>query len=375
MKTLILSCRTGQGHDSCAEAIRQYYEAQGEVCITADGLTFISERFSNFLSRGHVAMYRYFPWFFSCGYRYSEKHPRMFLEGAPVYRVLTSGTDRLHDYIASEGFEAVICTHVFTGIMMTALLKKYPMPLATAFVATDYTCSPGVRESCLDRYYIASETLADDYLCGSITKDKLRGVGIPLREDFYKNRDAARDRQDFGIGEGHTHLVVMCGSMGCGPIKNLASVLTHLLPDNVELSIVCGTNRRLEKHLRRRFEGSDRIHIHGYVHNVAGLMNSADLYLTKPGGISTTEAAMKNLPMVLIDTVSGCETYNLRYFVSCGGASTDSHLPSLTQLTLRLARSPETLAAMRRQLSSLPKDNAAALIYHDMKTLKESQAS
>ena len=104
-------------------------------------------------------------------------------------------------------------------------------------------------------------------------------------------------------------------------------------------------------------------------------MNSADLYLTKPGGISTTEAAMKNLPMVLIDTVSGCETYNLRYFVSCGGASTDSHLPSLTQLTLRLARSPETLAAMRRQLSSLPKDNAAALIYRDMKTLKESQAS
>ncbi|MFR7461994.1 MAG: hypothetical protein ACLUW8_14630 [Subdoligranulum sp.] len=43
-------------------------------------------------------------------------------------------------------------------------------------------------------------------------------------------------------------------------------------------------------------------------------MQASDLFLTKPGGLSTSEAMAAELPMVLIDAVAGCETHNLNFF-------------------------------------------------------------
>ena len=57
--------------------------------------------------------------------------------------------------------------------------------------------------------------------------------------------------------------------------------------------MVCGTNQELKHRLGKQYAGSGRIRVMGYAENVSGLMDSADLFLTKPGGISTSEAAVK----------------------------------------------------------------------------------
>ena len=71
------------------------------------------------------------------------------------------------------------------------------------------------------------------------------------------------------------------------------------------------------------------------------LMDSADLYLTKPGGISVTEASVKTLPMVFIDAVAGCEEYNLRFYLSVGGAATEKEIPELAALCAELLTNDE----------------------------------
>lgn len=322
MKTLILSCNTGQGHNSCAQAIKEYYDLQGDECVIEDALHFISTPFSDFLSWGHVTMYRHFPWLFRIGYRYSEKHP---------------------------------------------------MPIATCLVVTDYTCSPSVKDSKLDLYFIPASSLSCEFECAAIKDEQIRSVGIPLRQFFYQSDSREKAKHTFGIPENHTHLLMMCGSMGCGPLKELAQRLSRKVSPDVDISIVCGTNRLLEKKLERKFSDDSNIHVLGYVQNMSLLMDSADLYLTKPGGISVTEASLKNLPMVLIDAVAGCEEFNRNYYVRHGGAKTGENNRELTKLTLELLTKQEQIDKMRNRLSELQKENASALIYYQMNELLEKK--
>lgn len=64
----------------------------------------------------------------------------------------------------------------------------------------------------------------------------------------------------------------------------------------------------------KRTEKYSQVHVLGTVNNVPQLMQASDLFLTKPGGLSTSEAMAAELPMVLIDAVAGCETHNLNFF-------------------------------------------------------------
>lgn len=65
MRVLILSCNTGEGHNSCAKAIKEVFDAKGETCVIEDSLRFISEKTTRFISWGHVFVYRNIPWLFN----------------------------------------------------------------------------------------------------------------------------------------------------------------------------------------------------------------------------------------------------------------------------------------------------------------------
>lgn len=99
MKTLILSCNTGEGHNSCAKAVKEYYDSQEEICIIKDGLEFISPKVSCFMSWGHSYVYRHLPWLFRFGYGYTERHPAVFHDSSGVYKFMTQGTQRMYEYI------------------------------------------------------------------------------------------------------------------------------------------------------------------------------------------------------------------------------------------------------------------------------------
>ena len=104
MRTLILSCNTGAGHNSCAKAIQEVYQSCGETCDVIDALLFISKRASKFISNWHTRIYRYAPKLFKAGYADVEQHESIFREGTTVYKYLTSGVDRMREYLESGSY-------------------------------------------------------------------------------------------------------------------------------------------------------------------------------------------------------------------------------------------------------------------------------
>lgn len=361
MKTLILSCNTGQGHNSCAGAIREAYARKGLCCEAVDAMAFISPHFSRFLSWGHTTLYRELPRLSRWGYDYMEKHSDLFSPGTG--RLLSGGTARLRQYILDGHYDAVICTHVFSALLVTAMLQERPMRLKTAFVATDHTCSPGVDQSRLDRYFVPDGAVKQVFVDAGIPAEKLTVSGIPIRSVFYQARDKAAAKRQMGMDPDKPHLLMACGSMGCGPMLQMAKQLAG--PEH-QVSIVCGTNEKLRRTLEKQWQANANVRVLGYAQDMAGLMDSADLYLTKPGGLSVTEAAAKRLPMVLVDAVAGCEEYNRRHFVRQGGAGTGDSAEAVTGLCLQLLRDEPRRREMAQALARHPAADAAQVICSTM---------
>ena len=366
MRVLILSCNTGQGHNACGVALEEVFSAHGDTCEMADGLRFLSKGASRFTASWHTRIYRHMPSLFRNGYRYAEEHPALFQEKSALYRLLTSGEEKLYRFLQENAYDIIICTHVFPGIMLTAMQRRHCLNSRTAFLATDYTCSPSVGECDMDWYFIPDAALADDFVYSGVPRERIVGTGIPVRAAFLHREAPQAAKKALGLDPVGKHLLVMSGSMGCGPIRELVGRLSDTLPGDLAVTVVCGTNRSLYTALNRRFAGRPQIRVLGFTDQVSQLMDSADLYLTKPGGISVTEAAAKELPMAFVDAVAGCEAYNMHYFIKHGGAVTADTVEGLADVCMQLLMDDQRRNRMAGRLRELGIGDGAEKIYQTL---------
>lgn len=365
-RVLLLSCSTGQGHNSCALAVKEYLVGQNISCEMKDALIFLSRKVADFMAWGHCFMYRHLPGLFRWGYEYSEKHPAVFKENSGIYKMLTSGAERLYQFIVQGEFDTVICTHPFSAMILTRILKKHPIQIKTAFVATDYTCYPGMEFCDLQYYFVPSRCLAKELGRSGIPEGRIIATGIPVRQKMYDRTDKADAKRLLGIGARNRHLLIMCGSMGCGPIAKIVKHISKELTESMEVSVICGTNRGLKEKLERKYRGNDRIHIVGYTNQMSLYMDSADLCLTKPGGISITEAALKKLPMLFVNAVAGCEQYNMDFFVKMGAAATVPSAKELAKESMRILESEKRRQEMADALDSYRYPGGASIIFCEL---------
>ena len=352
MKALILSCNTGGGHNACATAVQEAMALRGIVCDIRDALAFISKGISGIVSGAHVWLYRHLPGFYGRGYRYAENHPGTMGKKSVAYRLLKLGTGRLRRFIQKEGYTHVICTHLFPAMMLTHIAETRPLNVEVCFIATDYTASPGYEIIRADRVFIPHASLMDLFARSDLDDSRIIASGMPVRASFYHDVAPDEARRRLGLDPSHRHLLVMCGSMGCGPLDIILPQLSSLLPADIEVSVICGSNKRLRRKLKRSLRDDQRIHIHDYVDQVELFMDSADLYLTKAGGLSVSEAFAKRIPMALIDAVEGCETPNQDFCLRIGAARMASKPDEVARLCLDLLNDSQALADMRRAMTT-----------------------
>ena len=362
IRILILSCNTGQGHNAASKAVQEAMINSGMECDIEDALCFISNGISRAMSNGHTLMYRHFPGVFRWGYGYAEKHRNAFEKTSLLYRFFAQGSERLYQFYRENEYDGIICAHVFAGLMVTDMKSRFEVSARTYFMSTDYTCSPSTDHSDLDTYFIPHHALTEEFTKLGIPVERLVASGIPVRSECYSVSSNENAKKTFGDNEKHRHLVMMCGSMGWGPMEKLACHLAKELSNIQELTVVCGTNQKLYQKLKKRFDSERRVHIRGYVEDISKLLDSADVYITKPGGISVTEAATKKLPLVFIDAVAGCEEYNMHFFMQRGCAVTTKPIKELASLCLSILSDEAMLQRMKSAYAGIETADAATYI-------------
>ncbi len=349
MKVLILSCNTGEGHNSTAAAIQEAFLNQSIPCDIRDALAFQSPRTSEFIRWGHVFVYRYLPKLFGIGYRFEENHaPRFITQNA------ARGADALHDYIRSNGYDTVICVHVFGGLMMAAARAKYRDTPSYYFVATDYTCSPGAAECQADAFFIPHPALAAEFERRGVPADRLIASGIPVKAAFCTPQSRTAARAALQIPADKKVVLVSFGSMGCGPMRKVAEQLSAAMKPDVYLVLICGNNRKLYQQLVPL--RSPNVRVRGFTKRMMLYMDAADLFITKAGGLSTTEAIAKRLPLLYVDAVDGCELRNRDFMIQHGIALHTGDLETIADTVQLILAHPgvrtEQMSAMRREFPS-----------------------
>ena len=364
MRVLILTCNTGGGHNAVAAALAESFRRLGVSSDTADGLSFISQKASRFVSKWHTRFYRRYPKLYKAGYMSAENDAESNDRDNPVYRYMARGARRLDRAIQDGGYDAVVCVHVIPAMMMTELRRQHETGPVFCFVATDYTCSPTVGGCTPDICVIPHEELAEEFVSCGIARETLLAAGIPVRTVFRERGDRAAARSELALPPEGRHIVLMSGSIGCGPMADIAAELEKRMERGDFASVLCGSNRQMLYALRRR--GFRRVEAVGFTNRVHRYMDSADVLVSKPGGISITEAGTRGTPLLLADMVGGCETRNQEFFYARGWAET-CQPEDMADAALALLDRPERCQALvaqqHRDFDGLAADRVAQAVY------------
>ncbi len=307
MHILLLSCNTGQGHNSAAYAVRDEILRRGDSCEMHNALLFLHEVYDKVVSDGHTFFYKRFPKLFGVGYRFEENHTPNFIRTQ-----MKLGVRKFKAYMAENHFDAVISTHVFGSLLVNEYKKQTGDSILSTFISTDFTCHPGAPESEADIYFTPHHLVSPEFLENGISEEKIRPFGIPVAKQFVDRVDKQRARQELGLKSGEKIILVACGSMGCGPIVKTASFISMKMPKALVI-VACGHNERLLGRLARL--GRANILPLPYTKKMHLYLSAADVFISKAGGLSTSEAIYAGVPLLYIDAVPGCETRNIEFML------------------------------------------------------------
>ena len=121
---------------------------------------------------------------------------------------------------------------------------------------------------------------------------------------------------------------------------------------------MAGTNRSLLSWLTtQRFR--HRVVALGYTTEIPKLMDLATMLVTKPGGLTTSEALTKRVPLVMVNPIPGQEAYNARFLLSQGAAVQAFSAETVRQTVRDLLENSDQLEALRQRNAELAHPSAA----------------
>ena len=337
-KVLLLSCNTGEGHHSAALAVQEALLAQGAQAELADPLSFASESVRQNATELYNSMIRNAPKAFGVVYRLGEAVSSI-TKHSPIYIANSLYAENLLRYILENSFDAVGSTHL------------YGMEACTAI--------PFFHETRLNGYFVPHRDLIAELTATGMDASLLHPTGIPVSPRFAQHMPKEQAREHLSLPAGKRIYLVMTGGVGCG---NIAALCDGLLADDSSdflALVLTGKNDKLREELTARYAGDHRVQAVPFTREVNLYMNAADVLITKPGGLSSTEAAAACIPMIHLITIPGCEEKNAAFYESHGMARKTTSLREAASLAVALAGDPAACEAMRKQQAEQINANSA----------------
>lgn len=313
MKILVLSCSTGGGHNSAARAVKEAFENSGGECQLVDMHSLKSKKKTRQASHIYSFIVLHFPLLFGAAYHIASLISRPGGR-SPIYFFNVKYAKLIYKYIVENNIDAVVCTHLFPAEAMTRIKRKYAPDFPFYFVATDYTCSPFNDETTPDLFFIPHAELKGEYR--GVGESEKIPTGIPCAAKF-RHIDKNRAKESAGVAGTDGHILFMGGSMGFGNMWNTLRKIKKALPGNYAYTVLGGHNSALKKGFYK-LSGQKNVNFVDFTERAEIYIGSADVIFTKPGGLTTTEAAVAGVPIVHTRPIPGCETKNAAFFSSHG---------------------------------------------------------
>jgi len=253
--------------------------------------------------------------------------------------------------------EIVISTHFMPIEVLGGLREKLPAPAPfSACVVTDFEAHALWLEAGVDLYCVATEETKASLAARGVDAHRIEVTGIPIADRFSAPMDTDAIRRRNGLRDDVPVILILGGGFGMGPVAELLAE-TDKLETQFQVIVVAGKNEAL----RRELAGQNRRHptdVLGFVTNMQELMAVADLIITKPGGLTTSEALALGKPMFILNPIPGQEAANSDFLLEHGAATKVNRIEDVPY-RLELLLGSKKLQDMARTAKALGRPNAA----------------
>ncbi len=349
MRAIIYTGQTGAGHTLAAQSLAKELEKNGDEVVIIDAFQEGGRALNRIVTKGYQHLVVNFPKL----YKYLYK--KFDYESKPTEKVLSQAArflkERLLEDIEEYKPDLIISTHpIVTNIIGRLKDDQDIFEPVLAFV-TDYIAHDVYVKNSIDAYIVGSDYTKQTLMDRGAPENRIYTYGIPVREEFRIN-ESRPDNDKLNI-------LLMAGSLGT---KQLKKALKNILKaeSDLDIVVVCGNNKSLKRHVDNlvnevEHKGKD-IKVLGFTDKVSGLMEESDVIITKPGGLTSTEAISKNIPIIIPYTYPGQEEENAKYLSREGLAIEINDSVELTELVDQLAKNPEILTIMSETMKKTAQD-------------------
>ncbi|MEH7810106.1 diglucosyl diacylglycerol synthase, partial [Bacillus safensis] len=360
-KILILTANYGNGHMQVAKTLYDECKSQGFEHVVVSNLYQESNPIVS-----EVTQYLYLK-SFSIG----KQFYRLFYYGVDkIYNkrkfniYLKMGNKRLDELIQLHNPDIIIIT--FPMIVVPEYRNKTGKVIPTFNVMTDFCLHKIWVHENIDRYYVATDYVKQKLVEIGTHPSDVKVTGIPIRPQFEADVPKSMIYKKYGLSSDKKVLLIMAGAHGV--LKNVKELCEALLLDSeVQIVVVCGKNAALKQSLSVLEQAHpDQLKALGYVEQIDELFRVTDCMITKPGGITLTEATAIGVPVILYKPVPGQEKENALFFEDYGAAIVINRHEDILESVTNLLQDEEKLETMKQNMKKLHLKQSSQTILEDI---------
>ncbi len=363
LRVLVLSVSAGTGHIRAGEALAKAaagHPATGEV-LHIDSLSYTNKVFRRFYGQFYIDLVKSAPillgWFYeSQDEPWKTEKMRLMMD--------RMNTGPLIRQIKKFKPDITICTHFLPAEILSHLMKRGKIETQLSTTITDYHAHAMWLSRLINHYFVANDESRAQLENIGFPPESITVSGIPIDPVFCEVKDRAALRKKQGLRNDIPMLLVSAGALGVSSAERIVEVLSELsLP--MQIVVICGRNEKLRQNVLDQLNRHPEPVAHldfkvlGYTTEMDEWMKSADLYIGKPGGLTTAEAMSCGLPMVIYQPIPGQEERNSDFLLENGAAVKCNQLATMAYKVNLLLNNPERMAKMRRRAYELSHPDAA----------------
>jgi len=365
-KVLILSASAGTGHVRAAAALEKVFRQQpgvGEV-RNVDALRFTNKLFRDFYSKLYIHLVQKAPTVLGIVYNSTDEPWKTDRMRLMMDRLNTGPLVR---FISKFQPDITVCTHFLPSEIISYLISKGKLNARLSIVVTDLDVHAMWLCRTFHRYFVALEESKVHLQVLGLPADHITVSGIPIDPAFSQIEDRSKLRQQAGFDAERPVFLISGGALGVSPAAGVLDGLARLRHP-AQAVVICGKNPELQANLEKQARAIEaatpglNFKVLGYTDEMHRWMQMSDLFIGKPGGLTTAESLASGLPMVIVAPIPGQEERNSDHLLEKGIALKCNEFTTLAYKIDGLLDQPAQLHAMREKARAYSRPNAAATI-------------
>lgn len=323
MKILIFYASFGNGHKSAAFAIKDYleenYENDVEIEII-DAYKYINTALNATTAKSYELITAKTPVIWEKIYTHADEKGVITTFLKELNKIAAF---KLAKLINTVNPDVIISTHMFSNNICNNLKKKNKINCKTFCVLTDFALhSEWIQgNEYTDYFFVSNNAIKIDCIKRGVDENKIFVTGIPISPKFNKEYNKSIIRKEFELKNMPTILFFAASSYAFDSMQKVFENLIQI--DNVQIITVCGKKEKTKEifeEIQNNIPHNSIVKLLSFTNKVPELMYFADYIVTKPGGITTSEALASCKPIIICNPIPGQEEQNSNFLLNNGVA-------------------------------------------------------